>query len=165
LSTRLPKLFAQQDANAAQAEQARQAEANRIVAARIEQERRDTARAKQAADDQSKVFAELIAEHDACLKKAMLNLVPYSNEPAETLSTAVIATCSEFDGKRVPLGTALFGVDRTFAEKSTADNSAKTKATLVAEIVTFRAELTKATLAARAEPASRDNAVRPAKAF
>jgi len=131
---------------AAQAE-----EVDRQHAARVaEQERQRT---NEADAERRKVFQAAVDEHMACLRKQMADIVPYSNETAETLAGVINTKCAEFEQKRVSLGIALFGVGRADAERVTKEAVEDAKKQVVAEIVTFRAERTKAMMSAP-KPAS-----------
>jgi hypothetical protein len=94
--------------------------------------------------ERSKLITEAAAEHGRCLASQMRSIVPYSNENAEVLSQVVITKCSEAENKFVRLGMALFNTSRVDMEKLVVPALAEQKRKMVADIVTFRAELTKA---------------------
>ncbi len=98
-----------------------------------------------AADaERRKLINEAAAEHGKCLAAQMRSIVPYSNENAETLSQVVITKCAEAEAKFVKVGMALFNTSRAEMERIVGPALAAQKRKIVAEIVTFRAELTKA---------------------
>jgi len=92
--------------------------------------------------ERSKLITEAAAEHGRCLASKMRSIVPYSNENAEVLSQVLITKCSEAENKFVRLGMALFNTSRV--DMAVVPALAEQKRKMVADIVTFRAELTKA---------------------
>jgi hypothetical protein len=100
--------------------------------------------AKEADIERRKVLQEAASEHHACLRKEMVSIVPFSNEPADTLGTVMMTKCAEHERKRVSLAIAVFGIGRSNAERILKDIGDETRKVIVAEIVSFRAELAKA---------------------
>lgn len=99
---------------------------------------------KEAAAEKNKLLTEAAAEHQKCLRSQMRSIVPYSNENAETLAQVVLTKCAEAENRFVSLGMALFNSSREEVQKIVGNALAKQKANMVADIVTFRAELAKA---------------------
>jgi hypothetical protein len=110
-------------------------------AARLEAERERNARETSA--ERKKLLDEAASEHIECLKKEMVNIVPFSNEGAETLGNVVMTKCADHEKKRVSLAIALFSIPRSNAERILKEITDETRKVIVAEIVTFRANLAK----------------------
>lgn len=100
----------------------------------------------EAEAERNKLITEAAAEHSKCLHTQMRQIVPYSNESAETLAQVVITKCEEAEKKFVSLGMALFNAPRAEVEKIVGQGLEKQKKKMVADIVSFRAELNKALL-------------------
>lgn len=111
---------------------------------------------KEAAAEKNKLLTEAAAEHQKCLRSQMRSIVPYSNENAETLAQVVLTKCAEAESRFVSLGMALFNASREEVQKIVGSALAKQKANMVADIVTFRAELAKA-MAAQPKDDQRPN--------
>jgi hypothetical protein len=114
----------------------RQREAARL---QLERERQ----AKETDAERNKILGEATAEHIDCLKKEMVNIVPFSSEGAETLGNVIMTKCADHERKRVSLVIALFGIQRSNAERILKKIADETRKLIVAEIVTFRANLAK----------------------
>lgn len=93
--------------------------------------------------ERQKLITEAASDHAKCLHSQMREIVPYSNEGAETLAQVVITKCAESEKKFVSLGMALFNASRVDVEKIVGDALADQKKSMVAEIVSFRAQLNK----------------------
>lgn len=113
-----------------------------IESARIERERRQ--QDEQAEDEKSKVIKESVAAHMACLKTAMIDLVPFSTESAEAVSTAIMTRCQEHERKRASLAVAVYSLPRDQIEKIISEHSEKARKNVLTDIVTLRAELARA---------------------
>jgi hypothetical protein len=98
----------------------------------------------EAEAERTKLLTEAAAEHAKCERAQMRSIVPYSNESAETLAQVVLTKCEEAEQKFVSLGMALFNASRADMQKIVGGSLVKQKNNMVAEIVTFRAELAKA---------------------
>jgi hypothetical protein len=114
----------------------RQREAARL---QIERDRQE----KETDAERKKILGEATSEHLACLKKEMVNIVPFSNEGAETLGNVIMTKCADHERKRVSLVIALFGMQRSNAERILKEIGDETRKVIVAEIVTFRADVAK----------------------
>ena len=101
---------------------------------------------KEAAAERDKLLSEAAAEHGACLRNEMRQIVPYSNEGAETLSQVFITKCADAEQKFIRLGMAIFGISRAEIEKIVGQALEGQKKKMIADIVTFRSELAKALL-------------------
>ena len=73
----------------------------------------------------------------------MINIVPYSNEKAETLGEVIVTRCSSIEKKVVSLGVALYGGSKVEMQKEVSEALREREKKLIAEIVSFRAEVTK----------------------
>ncbi len=104
----------------------------------------DPAANSDSARERNKLIDEAVGEHHKCIRSQMREIVPYSNESAETLSQVVLTKCAEAEEKFVRLGVALFNTSRAEMEKVVQEALAVQKKNIVAEIVTFRAQLNKA---------------------
>ncbi len=71
----------------------------------------------EAEAERNKLITKAAAEHSKCLHTQMRQIVPYSNESAETLAQVVITKCEEAEKKFVSLGMALFNAPRAEVEK------------------------------------------------
>ena len=90
-----------------------------------------------------KLLTQAAEEHAACLKKTMRDIVPFSNERAEVLAQVVLTKCAAEEDRFVSVGVALLNVPRAQVEREVRQALARQKDAIVAEIVTFRAELAK----------------------
>jgi hypothetical protein len=71
-------------------------------------------------------------------------LAPYSDEPAETLVTAIMTRCSQHEEKIADLAVAALSLPRSAVEIHLTQERAKHRQRLIALVVTFRAEMRKA---------------------
>jgi hypothetical protein len=108
------------------------------------QEKPSEATPSDAEAERNKLINEAAAEHSKCLHSQMRQIVPYSNESAETLAQVVITKCEDAEKKFVSLGMALFNASRSDVEQIVGQALEKQKKKMVADIVSFRAELNKA---------------------
>jgi len=127
-----PRLRATYDSAAIQERQRREQVA-------IETERR--AREQETDQARAKVLNAAVDDHMACLRQNMRELVPFSVDAAETVVTAILSKCSEFERRRIDLGPALYGLPKADAERVIARKMDETRKVIIAEIVTFRAKL------------------------
>ncbi|WP_292530438.1 hypothetical protein [Methylocystis sp.] len=104
--------------------------------------------------ERQKLISEAGAQHAKCLHSQMRQIVPYSNESAETLAQVVITKCEDAEKKFISLGMALFNASRAEVEKIVGQALEKQKKKMVADIVSFRAELNKAIMS---QPKSDEN--------
>jgi hypothetical protein len=93
-----------------------------------------------------RLLTQAASEHAACLKKNMRDIVPYSSERAEVLAQVVLTKCAPEEERFVSVGVALLNVPRAQVEREVRQALARQKEAIVAEIVTFRAELAKSLL-------------------
>lgn len=94
--------------------------------------------------ERAKLLDEAATEHGRCMTQQMRTLVPYSSEGAEVLAQVVITNCAAAEEKFVSLGVALLNLPRADIQRIVSDHLATRKKSMVAEIVTFRAELARA---------------------
>ena len=99
-----------------------------------------------AEEEKDRLLSEAVAEHKLCLTTQMKDLVPYSTESAEVLAQVILTNCVEAEKKVVSYGIALFGNTRAESEKIVSEILAEQKKKMVADIVTFRAEIAKSLL-------------------
>ena len=92
----------------------------------------------------NKVLADAGREYNECIQTQLKEIVPFSNEGAETLAQAITTKCADREQHFVDLGMAIYGMSRAEVQKTIADTLETRKRNIVADIVTFRAELTKA---------------------
>ena len=92
----------------------------------------------------TKLLNEAAEEHQTCMRRVMRDIVPYSNENADTLAQVVITRCQTEEKKFVSLGVALYGASKADVERIVTARVEQQKKEMVADIVTFRAELNKA---------------------
>jgi hypothetical protein len=83
-------------------------------------------------------------EYTACIRTQMKEIVPYSNEGAETLAQVIQTNCSAVEQHFIELAMAIYGTSRSEVEKTVGDAVESRKKSIVADIVTFRAEMAKA---------------------
>jgi hypothetical protein len=98
----------------------------------------------EGARERDKLLTEAAAEHAKCRQSQMRNIVPYSNENAETLAQVVLTNCKDAEDKFVSLGVALLNIQRSEVQTLISTALGQQKSRMVADIVTFRAELAKA---------------------
>ncbi len=140
-----PELRSLYDQTASYERQRRQAEREEAARAQRAQEA-ELARqqqAKEADQERDKLLKEAANEHNACLLNQMKEIVPFSNESAETLAQVIITKCAESEKKYVSLGVAFYGGSKSEMQKIVKDAVDERKKHIVADIVTFRASVTK----------------------
>jgi hypothetical protein len=93
-----------------------------------------------------KIIKEAMAKYDDCVQSQMKEIVPYSDEGAETISQAIITKCTPDEERVIELSMAVYGATRAHISSIINPVIEARKKTIVAEIVTFRAELKKALL-------------------
>ena len=91
------------------------------------------------------------ADYQKCLAFQMREIVPYSNEGAETLAQVIVTKCQDVEQKFTSLALAIYGTSRADMERAVSESVEKQKRSIVADIVTLRAELAKALLNAPKE--------------
>lgn len=93
-----------------------------------------------------KLLTQAAAEHAACLKKNMVEIVPYSDERAEVIAQVVLTKCEAEEERFVSVGVALLDAPRAQVAREVRQALARQKDAMVADIVTFRAEVAKSFL-------------------
>lgn len=106
----------------------------------------------EAKAERDKLLTQAAAEYGECIKTQMRTIVPFSNENAETLAQVILTKCEEAENKFVSLGMALTNKSRAEIQTVMGQNLAKQKASIVAEIVSLRAELAKSLLQQNPQP-------------
>ena len=91
-----------------------------------------------------KLINEAAEEHQACMRKVMQDIVHDCYENAEPLAQVIITRCQTEEKKFVSLGVALYGASKSDVERIVTQRVEQQKKEMVADIVTFRAELNKA---------------------
>ncbi len=92
----------------------------------------------------NKLLADTANAYGVCIQNEMKQLVPLSNEGAETLAQVIITKCADIEQHYVELAMAMYGASRAQVEDLIHDPLETRKKNIIADIVTFRAELTKA---------------------
>jgi hypothetical protein len=105
-----------------------------------------SARTRESEQERDRLIAEAAAEHAKCTQGQMRQIVPYSSENAEVLAQVILTNCREAENRFVSLGVALFNAPRAEVERIVGAGLAEQKKRMVADIVTFRAELARALL-------------------
>jgi len=98
----------------------------------------------EALAEREKLISEAAAEHGRCIRTQMRSIVPYSSENAETLAKVILTKCEDAEAKFISLGMALFNTSREEIQRIVGPALEKQKSTIIADIVTFRAELARA---------------------
>lgn len=93
--------------------------------------------------ERDKLLNQAIGDHSNCVISQMREIVPYSNEKAETLSEVIITKCSDLEKRIVSLGLAFYGGSKSDMNEIVQTALNQKKKNIVAEIVTFRANLVK----------------------
>jgi hypothetical protein len=93
-----------------------------------------------------KVIKDASAEYDNCVRSQMKQVVPYSSESAEVLSQVIITNCHPQGQHVIDLIIAIYGASRPEVEKIIKEGVENRKNNVLADIVTFRAELAKSLL-------------------
>ncbi len=145
------QLRANYDQNASAEERRRQTDKEDAERRRQEHE---------AEAERERLLKEAASDHDKCLLSQMKELVPFSNESAETLAQVIVTKCSEAEKKYVSLGVAFYGGSKSDMQKLVRDAVEERKKHIVAEIVTFRANMSKELLS-RQKPEA-DPSAKPA---
>jgi hypothetical protein len=125
-------------------------ELQRRASARLDAERREQER--QAGQESERLLAQAVKDHDDCVRRELVGLVPYSNESSEVLASVIMTKCEDHERKRVSLGVALYGLTRQAAEKSVAETAGRMRREVVALIVSLRADLAKAQSGSNPKP-------------
>jgi hypothetical protein len=105
----------------------------------------------------SKLIDDAGKEYDECIRNQMKEIVPFSNEGAETIAQVITTKCADKEEHFVEVGMAIYGVSRKELENTLHDALETRRKNIVADVVTFRAELSKALLSRQkndAAPAS-----------
>jgi hypothetical protein len=93
-----------------------------------------------------KVIKDAVAEYDGCIRSEMKQIVPYSSESGEVLSRVIVTNCHLKEQQVTDLVIAIYGSSRSEVEKIIKEGVENRKSGVLADIVTFRAELTKSLL-------------------
>jgi hypothetical protein len=93
-----------------------------------------------------KLIKDASAEYDECIRSQMKQVVPYSNENGEVLSQVIITNCHPQEQHVIDLVMAIYGASRSEVEKIIKEGVESRKNNVLADIVTFRAELAKSLL-------------------
>ena len=93
-----------------------------------------------------RLLTQAAEEHAVCVKKALREIVPFSDERAEVLAQVVLTKCASEEERFISVGVAALNAPRAQVEREVRQALARQKEVLVAEIVTFRAELAKSLL-------------------
>lgn len=93
--------------------------------------------------ERTKLLKEASSAFDNCLASELKNLVPSSNEPAETLVKVIEIKCDDQEKRVASLGFAFYGATKDDFQKLVKEPLEERKKRLVADIVTLRAELAK----------------------
>jgi len=117
-------------------EVARQQRARESEAAQQQQQ-------QEVAKERDALLNEAAAQHNACLMGQMKEIVPFSNEGAETLAQVIITKCADAEKKFISLGVAFYGASKADLKKIVKDAVEERKKHIVADIVSFRASVTK----------------------
>ncbi len=119
-----------------------------------EARRREEFAAKEVKEAGRKLLSEAKEAHGACLRAQAIDLVPYINEPADTLVTVILAKCTAHERRREDLGVVALGITKQEAREAMAGIMAETHKELLAAIVSMRAEVEKNRLERRQAPSS-----------
>ena len=88
-----------------------------------------------------------------------MDLAVFSEENAETTTTAIMVLCSSHEAKRRTLGGAIYGLTGAELDKAVADYAGEKRKATLAAVVTFRAELTKELLLQKRSPPALNSGV------
>lgn len=97
----------------------------------------------EAAAARDKLIKDADQAYDACLVAQMKQVVPYSNESGAVLSQVVVTNCRPQEQRVIDLVMAIYGASRADAERVIQRGVETRKGNVLADIVTFRAELAK----------------------
>jgi hypothetical protein len=100
---------------------------------------------KEVEFERTKFLKEASGAFDNCLAAELKNLVPSSNEPAETLTKVIEIKCDALEKRVVGLGIAFYGASKDDFQRLVKEPLEERKKRLVADIVTLRADLAKET--------------------
>jgi len=106
---------------------------------------------------QDKLLEDAAKEYGDCVQKEMKELVPLSNEGADTLAQVITTKCDDKVKKYIEISMAIYGMSRAEVENNLRDTLEKQKKNIVAQIVTFRAELAKALILQQKEESQQKN--------
>jgi len=106
---------------------------------------------------QDKLLEDAAKEYGDCVQKEMKELVPLSNEGADTLAQVITTKCDDKVQKYIEISMAIYGMSRAEVENNLRDTLEKQKKNIVAQIVTFRAELAKALILQQKEESQQKN--------
>jgi hypothetical protein len=90
-----------------------------------------------------KLIREASAQYDECIRSQMKQVVPYSNESGEVLSQVIITNCHPQEQHVIDLIMAIYGASRSEVERVINQDVQNRKNNVLADVVTFRAELAK----------------------
>lgn len=106
--------------------------------------------------ERNRLLNEAASEHQNCMRAIMKEIAPYSDESAEIVAQVVITRCAKQEQKFVSLGIAVYGASKVDVERIVSERMVQQKKEMVADIVSFRAELAKA-LATHPTPAPKQD--------
>jgi hypothetical protein len=93
--------------------------------------------------ERNKFLSQASGDYDACLNAETRNIVPTSNEPAETLTRVIEIKCVELEKKLASLGFAFYGASKDELQTIVKAPLEERKKRLIADIVTLRTDLAK----------------------
>jgi hypothetical protein len=93
--------------------------------------------------ERTRFLKEASSAFDNCLASELKSLVPSSNEPAETLAKVIEIKCADSEKRVASLGVAFYGASKDGFQTIVKEPLDERKKRLVADIVTFRADLAK----------------------
>ena len=88
-----------------------------------------------------KVIKDAFSEYDDCVLSEMKRIVPYSSESSEVLSQVIVTNCHSKEQQVIDLIIAIYGGSRSEVERIIKEGVEIRKNKMLADIVTFRAEL------------------------
>lgn len=98
---------------------------------------------KEVEFERTKFLKEASSAFDNCLVAELKNLVPSSNETAETLAKVIQIKCGDSEKRLASLGIAFYGASKDDFQRIVGEPLDERKRRLVADIVTLRADLAK----------------------
>ncbi len=106
-------------------------------------ERQEQANREQTAE-RTRLMAQASEEHEKCLTNGLVEILPYTNENAETIATALLSRCSPLVKKMESLGIALYGLPRSEIEKLVETVVTQRRASVISQVVSIRAAVEQA---------------------
>ncbi|MEK4032755.1 hypothetical protein WOC76_02485 [Methylocystis sp. IM3] len=105
--------------------------------------------------EREKLLKEAASQHDECISAQMKEIVPFSNENAETLAQVIIGKCEQAEKRSISLGVAFYGASQPDMSKGVKDAIEERKKRIVSDIVTFRAHAAKELMNQKGAPEER----------